>query len=169
MNTREQLIKKVENAKRELAKAEEELSIYYKKGNRKQFEKNDRYYYIGTFNAVLPDTWRDASQDIARFKAYNTFDTVEQAQKEIDRRLCYNKLKELATRLNNGEIMDWSNPNQIKGFILYDNLTNSLSLRATATSQPDSVCCLEPHRFLEMAKREIGEEVLTNYFRSMNV
>lgn len=77
----------------------------------------------------------------------------------------YTQLKDLALRLNNGEKIDWENDNRAKWHICYKNGT-ALGFDdnyTCALQDLGQIYCLDKN-FLEIAKKEIGEENLKKLF-----
>lgn len=75
------------------------------------------------------------------------------------------KLKNIAERLNNGRKIDWKNEKQVKYSIFYNSDDGSLygwnNMYAKETGQ---IYCLDEN-FLNVAKKEIGEDKLIKYFK----
>ena len=78
------------------------------------------------------------------------------------------KLKNIAERLNNGRKIDWEDEDQSKFIILYNYGSKILGLLdlygVYHWKYQGGIYCLDEN-FLEVAKKEIGEENLIKYFK----
>ena len=75
------------------------------------------------------------------------------------------KLKNLAERLNAGRKIDWEDKNQNKYEIYYDYIRKKIECRAFCYCKEQGVIYCLNKNFLEVAKKEIGEENLIKYFK----
>lgn len=165
MTAIQELEQNINSIKEELSKLEEKLKTLKSGAGRQMPENGDIYYFIGGVRAsVFENKWTNDSYDQQRFNSYNCFKTVEEAQKEIDRRLIKAKLNEIANRLNDGQVIDWHSAIQRKYYLNLDygvtlNLSYSLINKIEGTTY-----CLSQD-FLEIAIAEIGEECLVKYIK----
>lgn len=123
----------------------------------------DAYYYIDAFGNVLSQIETGHYSDNAFWESYNCFKTREQAEQEAEKILIRRQLEDIARRLNKGKEIDWSDDEQPKHCIeLYCNdiITNFYFAHKTL----GAVYCLDKN-FLDVAKREIGEERLIKYLK----
>ena len=77
------------------------------------------------------------------------------------------KLKNIAERLNNGRKFDWDDTEQEKYFLVYRPFFNGtifLEHRIDFLKIQGTIYCLDKN-FLDVAKKEIGEENLIKYFK----
>lgn len=75
------------------------------------------------------------------------------------------KLKNIAERLNNGKKIDWEDISQNKFNIYYNYDDNIIDFYFSSyCGFQGTICCLDKD-FLEVAKKEIGEENLIKYFK----
>jgi hypothetical protein len=100
---------------------------------------------------------------------YSKAKTREEAGKEFelkDKKLAIKtQLERLADRLNNGEVIDWGNDDQIKYYILYYYWAKRFEITAVTIARIESVTfCLDAN-FLDIAKKEIGEDNLILLFK----
>lgn len=93
--------------------------------------------------------------------AYATSEARKQAMFKLE---IETKLKNIAKRLNNGRKIDWKGVKQVKFYIVYYFEINSLVVRKCNYSKDiGQIYCLDKN-FLEVAKKEIGEDKLIKYF-----
>lgn len=85
-------------------------------------------------------------------------------EKATEKQKIYTQLKNLAERLNNGEKFDWNNSMQRKYCLCYNYEDKELSQEFIFyLRQINEIYCLDEN-FLEIAKKEIGEENLLKLF-----
>ncbi len=75
------------------------------------------------------------------------------------------KLKNIAERLNNGRNIDWSDSVQEKFSIFYECKEKELNTDSNYCCKTQRVIYCLDRDFLEVAKKEIGEENLIKYFK----
>ena len=93
---------------------------------------------------------------------YATKETRDKAQFKLE---IETKLKNIAESLNNGEKIDWGNKNQRKHYIYYDlNIKGINDIFVYGAEVKGNIYCLS-NKFLDEAKKEIGEENLIKYFK----
>lgn len=80
----------------------------------------EEYWYIADNGDVTVEEDSDWVCDEFRFDMGNYFETEEKAKKVLNKILIYNKLKDLAERLNDGETINWNDSNQRKWRICFD-------------------------------------------------
>ena len=133
-------------------------------GDRWKPKDNEQYWFITDYGTVNYTLFASKNQnDNMRFKNYNCFPTHEQAEQEAEKILIRRQLEDIARRLNKGKEIDWHDDEQSKHCIeLYCNdiITNFYFAHKTL----GAVYCLDKS-FLDVAKREIGEERLIKYLR----
>lgn len=159
---REEILDEINKTKEHLAKMEKMLKeCKYERWNPKPSQE---YYCVDDGNDVRRVNFNTMNAyDKDRIKAYNCFQTREQAETEAEKILVRRQLEDIAKRLNKGEEIDWFDSEQPKHCIeLYCNdiITNFyFSHKIQGTTY-----CLDEN-FLDVAKREIGEERLKAYLR----
>ena len=165
MTTIQELEQNISSIREELSKLEEKLKTFKSRVGRQMPENGDIYYFIGGVRAsVFENKWTNDSYDQQRFNSYNCFKTVEEAQKEIDRRLIKAKLNEIANRLNGGQVIQWNSAIQRKYYLSLDSgVSLSLSFSIIVKSEGTTYCLSQD--FLEVAIEEIGEECLVKYIK----
>ena len=165
MTAIQELEQNINSIKEELSKLEEKLKTLKSGAGRQMPENGDIYYFIGGVRAsVFENKWTNDSYDQQRFNSYNCFKTVEEAQKEIDRRLIKAKLNEIANRLNGGQVIDWHSAIQRKYYLNLDSgVTLNLSYSLINKIEGTTYCLSQD--FLEIAIAEIGEECLVKYIK----
>lgn len=158
MNKLEELEKKYKELGEEIERLKSQS------GERWRGEYMEDYYLIDDSGEILCDDDEGTNIDDFRFNTRNYFKTEEEAEKVLNKTLIYNKLKDLALKLNNGTPVDWSNGSQQKFYIYYDNQTNRLDYGFHSTYKDiGAIYSLDPE-FLEVAIDEIGEEDLLKLF-----
>ena len=167
MTTIQELEQNISSIKEELSKLEEKLKTLKPRVGRQMPENGDIYYFIGGVRAsVFENKWTNDSYDQQRFNSYNCFKTVEEAQKEIDRRLIKAKLNEIANRLNGGQVIQWSSAIQRKYYLNLDSEESSLHLNFSIIDKIEGVTYCLSQDFLEVAVDEIGEQELFDYMKN---
>ena len=157
---KEEILNEIEKTKEHLANMEKILEEY---SERWKPNSCDAYYYIDAFGNVLSQIETGHYSDSAFWKSYNCFKTREQAELEAEKILVRRMLEDIARRLNKGREIDWFDSAQPKHCIeLFCNniITNFYFSHKTQ----GTVYCLDKN-FLDVAKREIGEERLKKYLR----
>lgn len=164
-------IKKLKEKQEELKRGLEELEIQINELEKKEITKSgkrwrgakDRFYwYIESDCKVYAEYEKDDDYYNARYKIGNYFRTKEEAEKTIEKIKIYARLKDLALRLNEGREVNWDDSAQDKWHIYYEY--NSLTTTGSYGYQDiGQIYCLDSN-FLNIAKREIGEENLKKLF-----
>lgn len=92
------------------------------------------------------------------------FNSEKTKNKAIEKQKIYIKLKNLAERLNNGKKLNWNDIDEDKYYIYYDYANEELREEYNNLNQNQgTIYCLDEN-FLEIAKKEIGEENLLKLF-----
>ena len=170
MNEIEKLKEKQEELKRKLEELgtqinELEEKEITKSGKRWRGARDRFYWYIESDCEVYGEYEKEDDYDNARYIIGNYYKTKEEAEKAVEKIKIYTQLKDLALRLNNGEKIDWENDNRAKWHICYRNGT-ALGFDDSYTcalQDLGQIYCLDKN-FLEIAKKEIGEEKLKKLF-----
>ena len=162
MNKKE-ILEGIEKTKEHLANMEKMLKeCEYEKWNPKP---NEEYYCVDDGNDVRRVTFTIMNAyDRDRIKAYNCFETKEQAEQEAEKILVRCMLEDIARRLNKGEEIDWDNGEQSKHCIelfYNDIITNFYFTHKTQ----GTVYCLDKN-FKDVAIKEIGEQRLKAYLKN---
>lgn len=164
MDEEQKILNDIEEAQHKLDEARKKLDEYNTGYKRWKPKDNEKYWYITDYGTVNYTLLTSKSQnDNMRFKNYNCFKTREQAEAEAHKILVRHQLEDIAKRLNKGEKIDWHDDEQPKHCIeLYCNdiITNFYFAHKTQ----GAVYCLDKN-FLDVAKREIGEDILIKYIR----
>ena len=99
------------------------------------------------------------------YKAFNCFQTLEQAEAESEKILVRRMLEDIARRLNKGKKINWADEKQHKYSIYIDTITDEITWRRELRCKAQgSVYCLNLN-FYNVAKSEIGEERLKKYLK----
>ena len=159
MNEQE-ILDEINKTKEHLANMEQMLKEC--KNRRWKPKNGDVFYSIDSTGDIWAEKFFDKNGgDIARYNFYNCFQTCEQAETETEKILARRQLEDIAKRLNKGEEIDWFDSEQPKHCIeLFCNniITNFYFSHKTQ----GTTYCLDKN-FLNVAKREIGEERLKAY------
>ena len=163
-------MKEIENLKEELKKAQETtLRIEEKikeleKVNTKRWraKEDEEFYYLDIDGQVNSCTdYHDYEED-GQYEIGNYFKTEEEAYTAADKIKLYAKLNDIATRLNAGEKIDWTNKDQTKYSIRMkgNTLFQDFNGKYRCIGQ---IYCLDSN-FLSVALDEIGENNLKKLF-----
>ena len=158
MNKLEELEKKYKELGEEIER------LKGKSVERWRAEYEGEYWFLDDSGDIIEEDDSDWSCDCYRYQIGNYFKTKEEALKYSDKILIYNRLKDLALKYNKGEKLDWSNGNQKKFYIYFDNQAKRLEYAYHSTYKDiGAIYCIDPE-FLETAMDEIGEEDLMKLF-----
>lgn len=166
MSKKEELEKTIKDLQSALDKAQEELKSLDRYG-RFIPEENEAYYYVDSMGDVRFDTNDFSQVDKQEIAFYNCFRTKEEAEREREKIFVRRQLEDIADRLNGGKKIDWGNWSQGKYCICFHcgYGIRRLELALSYDYQyVGAVYCLSD-KFLEVAKKEIGEERLIKYIR----
>lgn len=135
-----------------------------KEGKRWRARYNEKYYFFHSDGAIDASCERGYRIDTDRYNLGNYFQARGEVEKAVEKIEIYTKLKDLALRLNKGEEIDWEDYRQYKYYIYYDYDSNRLACACTLSLRDiGQIYCLD-EKFLEKAKKEIGEESLKKLF-----
>lgn len=127
-------------------------------------EKGKIFYYLNSYNIAISETWDASYADAEHYNIYNCFQTREQAETEAEKILIRRQLEDIARRLNKGQKIDWSDENQYKWYIIYNTTFGFATYSVSENTTQGAVYCLDKS-FLDVAIKEIGEELLKTYLR----
>lgn len=158
MNKLEELEKKYKELGEEIERLKTQSAV------RCRVDFGCEYFYIDEDGDIQSEEDNDWCCDEYRFNIRNYFKTEEEAYKVLDKILIYNKLKDLALKLNEGKTIDWEDNTQEKFYIYYDNQAKRLDYGYHSTYQDfGTICCLN-RNFLDKALEEIGAGDLKKLF-----
>lgn len=160
MDEKQKILNDIEEAQRKLDEVRKKLDEY-NTGYKRWRPKNGEYYHYvtGTLEtSVLPSVSINKNYD-----AYNCFKTEGEALQEAEKILVRRQLEDIAKRLNRGVRIDWGNRDQAKYFLTLVDI-EMLEQGCVYFCVSESVYCLDKN-FLDIAKREIGEDRLIKYIR----
>ena len=167
MNEIEKLKEKQEELKREIEKLDiqlKELEYQEKRCKRWKGKQNEKYWYISSDSIVNHMMEMNDDQDDGSYEIGNYFRTKEEAEKAVEKIKIYTQLKDLALRLNKGEMIRWNDLKQSKYSITRDVEFNELvGVSMYCYQDIGQIYCLDSN-FFDIAKREIGEENLRKLF-----
>lgn len=108
----------------------EQLLKLVKKSNettkkRWRAEEHEAYYIITCDGQIELSTEMNCPFDERIYELGNYFKTKKEAEFEVDKKLVYQELKDYALEHNENDI-DWTNVNQLKWGIFYDNESKCL-------------------------------------------
>ena len=168
---KDELQKLINDLKNQLKEAQVKLE---KLGKHERFKpkEGETYFYVDNDTCVCNTTFDNSFiSDCNKYSAYNCFETKEEAEKEANKILIRRKLEDLARRLNGDKKIDWSNEDQPKYYIVFNDKDNGdymqkhLFDNATYTRRTQgTIYCLQPN-FLVRAKEEIGKQELIDYIK----
>lgn len=164
MDEKQNILNDIEEAQRKLDEARKKLDEYNTGYKRWKPKNNEKFWYIDSYGSVNYTCFMsEIGVDTKRFENYNCFKTREQAEAEADKILIRRQLEDIAKRLNKGRKIDWYDSKQPRYCIelYHDEIITNYNL--TYKTQ-GTVYCLDKN-FLDLAKREIGEDRLIKYIR----
>jgi len=113
--TKAEALKKIE----ENEKNNKELREFIEQADKP--EDGDRYWYVNSYGMVDNNYWiSKAPHHDIRFQLGNVFKTQEECRAWIDRQKAIVRVNDRIDELNDGWVADWSDPNQTKHAIYYD-------------------------------------------------
>lgn len=166
MDEKQKILNDIEEAQRKLDEARKKLDEYNTEYKRWKPKDNEQYWYITDYGTVNYTLFMSKIQnDNMRFKNYNCFQTREQAEQELEKILISRQLEDIARRLNRGRKIDWNNQEQDKYFIRFSYWEDRIRLETCWKNKMQGVIYCLDKNFLDVAKREIGEDRLIKYIR----
>ena len=132
----------------------------------KLVDVNKSHWFIDSCGAINNSVFDTNDEDgEMRHEIGNCYQTKEDAKKAMKKIKIYTQLKDLALRLNKGEMIRWNDLKQSKYSITRDVETNELVGTSIYCYQDiGQIYCLDSN-FLNIAKREIGEKNLRKLFK----
>ena len=167
MDEKQKILNDIEEAQRKLDEARKKLDEYNTGYKRWKPKEGEEFWYIDSSGSVNYTRFMSGIQnDNMRFKNYNCFKTREQAEVETEKILVRRQLEDIAKRLNKNEEIDWRNLEQNKYYLSCDNYNRCGKICCVCSNNTvqGAVYCLDKN-FLDVAKREIGEDRLIKYIR----
>lgn len=159
---KQEILNEIEKTKEHLANMEKMLE----ERNGKEWEPRhlEPYYYVNSCGQAQFTVNNGIAFDHLIIKAKNVFKTKEEAKRESEKILVRRQLEDIAKRLNKGRGFDWSDENQYKWFIIYNNTFGVASYSVSENRTLGTIYCLD-RNFKDVAIKEIGEERLKKYLR----
>jgi glucan-binding YG repeat protein len=87
-------------------------------------EKGQKYFYIESTRSVTATTYHSDSIDDRRLACGNAFSSKENALKASKAMRTHNKILQYIIENDGDWEADWSNPNQMKWYPVFDHLAN---------------------------------------------
>lgn len=160
---KQDILEEINKTKEYLANLEEKLKeCEYERWKPKTEEV---YYWVDAGLKIYAVENFNFPSDINTIKAYNCFETREQAEQEAEKILVRRMLEDIAKRLNKGQKIDWHNIDQNKYFICSNHWQDTIILEHGWKNKFCGVIYCLDENFLDVAKCEIGEERLKKYLR----
>lgn len=141
----------------------ETLLKLVKKGNKtnKKRERLETYYFISDKGAICCKCALGAVNEI-RYRLGNYFQTKEEAEFAREKQLIYQKLKDYALG-HNTEEFDWSNVNQFKWSIKYDNKYKRIMYSWTRHLIDSNQIYFTSEEIARAAVEKVGEDNIKKY------
>ncbi len=162
---KEDILKRIENAERELQEAKKELENINKVTHRWFPDDSQHYFRIlndGTINNCVNYNNTQTKSD---YNFGNCFKTQEDAQRASERIKIKTQLEDIALELNKGKTIDWEDSSQHKYCISYNFDDSCLGLNYNFSIKiGGNVYCLDSS-FLDIAIERIGRTNLENYMK----
>lgn len=137
------------------------------KTNKKRWRGYGAYYYITPCDDVTYSFDSMCLYDEQCYKFGNYFKTKEEAEFARKKRLIYQQLKDYALG-HNIEEFDWSNVNQFKWSIKYDNKYKRIMYSWTRHLIDLNQIYFSSEKIARDAVKEIGEDNITKYLFGVN-
>ena len=167
MDEKQKILNDIEEAQRKLDEARKKLDEYNTGYKRWEPKDNEEYWYIDSSGTVNYTRFMsEIEADTEKFENYNCFKTKGEALQEAEKILVRRQLEDIVKRLNKGEKIDWRNLEQNKYYLSCDNYNRCGKICCVCSNNTvqGAVYCLDKN-FLDVAKREIGEDRLIKYIR----
>ena len=166
MNEKQNILNDIEEAQRKLDEARKKLDEYNTEYKRWKPKESEAFWYIDSSGSVNYTRFMSGiGADTEKFENYNCFKTEGEALQEAEKILVRRQLEDIAKRLNKGEKIDWNDVDQNKYFILFNHWQDTIILEHGWKNKCcGAIYCLDKN-FLDIAKREIGEDRLIKYIR----
>lgn len=125
----------------------------------------DEYFCVATAGGIGECCEHNNSMDDFLYNTGNYFKCRREAEEYREYLMITQKLKDIASRLNNGVKIDWTSCHQSKHSILL-NYTRGVLYQGTSSYHQTigTTYCLSD-KFLEEAIKEIGEKELIEYIK----
>nr|DAV68536.1 MAG TPA: hypothetical protein [Caudoviricetes sp.] len=94
------------------------------------FQKSKKYWFIDSEGNIKDTNWYTDSSDLNRFNLGNTFNTKEEAEKELLRRVVVSKVGQFRRECYGDWVPDWGNDDEEK----YTITSNGMYFFATQTN-----------------------------------
>lgn len=139
--------------------------LFHNTANARWRAEYDNYYYCIDNNGALM-CYRDMNdeKDKHNYAIGNYFKTEDEAIQYCANIEAKQKVRDIATCLNNGTEIDWEDDNQTKYYIYIDP-KDELYLNSTNRRALGQVCCLS-NLFLSDVLAELGEDRLRKLIKS---
>jgi hypothetical protein len=164
----EELNNKIEQIQEENLALETALNaLKREKENKKwQPEMDEQYYLITSAGAIDTEMWYGTVEDNFRLSVGNCFQTEAQAEQYRENLKTKAELEALADELNGEEVIDWSNLNQDKYYLIYAVYNNRIGYSTSELCMiSGNVYCLDEN-FKTKAIERIGKQRLIDMIRS---
>lgn len=138
-----------------------------KKKKRWRAKLNNCYFYINNDGSIYLAEEDNHGISNFRYKTRNYFETVEEAEKYLEKIEIYYELMDLAEELNGEEEIDWKNGDQEKFSIRYikKKFGNDFYLTTTALDRKIGNIYYLSADFLKVALERIGADKLKKLFK----
>ena len=162
----------IEELVQEIAKTKEHLSrlqqaLEDKKYVRWEPKPEEVYYNIDEVNVVWPRKNNNQVLTNKHLKAFNCFETKENAEAEAEKILVRRQLEAIARRLNKGNKLYWGHSSVRKYSLAYDGYYDQIDMSSTFGYKYQGTVYCSDKTFKDVAIQEIGEERLTKYLKGV--
>lgn len=139
------------------------------KSNKKRWrsKENDKYYTLTTSGEPMLELDDRRNSDEQCYKLGNYFNTRKEAEFARNKQLIYQQLKDYALE-HTTEEFDWTNPNQFKWFIRYDNKYKRIIYTWTRYSIDLNQIYFTSEKIARDAVEKIGEDNIKKYLFGVN-
>ena len=122
-------------------------------------EINDNYTYLAAVNITYRCKWENSAVDEMRFYTHNCY-TKENADIALSILQAKVELQTIATKLNDGRVIDWADNEQLKYTLYFSHLRNQIDWSGYYYNQYADIVCLE-RSFPEVALERMGKVKLS--------
>ena len=139
------------------------------KSNKKRWrsKENDKYYTLTASGEPMLELDDRRNSDGQCYKLGNYFNTRKEAEFARNKQLIYQQLKDYALE-HTTEEFDWTNPNQFKWFIRYDNKYKRIIYTWTRYSIDLNQIYFTSEKIARDAVEEVGEDNIKKYLFGVN-
>lgn len=164
METKEQILKDIQEAQEKLDNAKKKLEELENCTSKERWKPciGESFYYIDLYLEIRSTIYYGQYIDYL-YDTDNIFKTSEEANERLEYMKTRTQIKDIALRLNNGKKIDWENIDEPKYYIYYNVYDKAIRYDKMYSYKRDTIYCLNIC-FIDVALKEIGFDRLKKYF-----